>query len=119
MFHVLVEDNRVIGVLTYAPEVPPSVKVYAITVDMNNSLNEGTHYFDVAAEKICPIPKELEVHQLKLKALKDSRAFLADTDWMVLRHIREQALELPLTLTQEQYIDLEKQRHDAAAKISK
>ena len=43
--------------------------------------------------------------------------FLSNTDWKVLRHIRELALNQPTSLTHEQYIELEQARADAASKI--
>lgn len=43
--------------------------------------------------------------------------FLNSTDWKVLRHIRELALNQPTSLSHEQYIELEQARAEAAAKI--
>lgn len=119
MHYVLVEDNRVISILSYEPTVPPSVGVYPIANDVYVSLTAGTHYFDLDAKEVKEIPKEVAQHQLKLKAKTDKRGYLAETDWMVLRHIREQALGFKTTLSQEQYIELETERHNVATSIKK
>ncbi len=47
----------------------------------------------------------------------DSMAFLASTDFKVLRHIRQKALGQELSLSEEEYLALEQQRSDAAARI--
>lgn len=45
--------------------------------------------------------------------------YLAETDYKVLRHIRQKALGQQLTLTEEEYLTLEQQRSDAANKVIK
>jgi hypothetical protein len=46
-----------------------------------------------------------------------AKAFLEGSDYKVLRHIRQKALQQATTLTEEQYLALEQQRSDAAASI--
>ena len=48
---------------------------------------------------------------------RQAKAFLAESDWKILRHIRQKALQQATTLTEEQYLALEQQRADAAASI--
>lgn len=43
--------------------------------------------------------------------------FLSSTDWMVLRHLREKALGEQTSLTEEQFLQLEANRHVAAKSI--
>jgi hypothetical protein len=43
--------------------------------------------------------------------------FLAESDYKVLRHIRQKALGQQLTLSEEEYLTLEQQRSDAANKV--
>jgi hypothetical protein len=45
------------------------------------------------------------------------REFLNSTDWKVMRHLRQKALGEPTSLTEEQYLELEQQRSDAASRI--
>jgi hypothetical protein len=43
--------------------------------------------------------------------------FLKTTDWKVLRHIRQKSLGIPTSLTESQYLDLERLRDAAASRI--
>jgi hypothetical protein len=61
------------------------------------------------------ISDELEQEQIN----KEAQAFLAETDFKVLRHIRQKALGQQLSLSEEEYLALEQQRADAAARIVK
>jgi hypothetical protein len=47
----------------------------------------------------------------------ENKKFLADTDYKVLRHIRQKALNIQTTLTEQEYLALEQERHDAASAI--
>jgi len=58
---------------------------------------------------------KLEQEKINAEAL----AFLAATDFKVLRHIRQKALGQQLSLSEEEYLALEQQRSDAAASIVK
>ena len=49
----------------------------------------------------------------------DSQKYLNDTDWIVLRHLREKTLNKPTTLTDEAFIDLEQKRDDVANQVVK
>ena len=46
-----------------------------------------------------------------------ARQFLADTDWKVIRHIRQKALKIETSLTDEEYLALEAERQQKAASI--
>lgn len=59
------------------------------------------------------ISAKLEQEKINEEAL----ALLASTDFKVLRHIRQKALGQELSLSEEEYLALEQQRSDAAAKI--
>lgn len=47
---------------------------------------------------------------LELRSKRD--LLLTETDWLVLRHLRQKALEITTSLTEEQYIQLEEYRND-------
>jgi hypothetical protein len=73
-----------------------------------------------------PSMEELEALQESVQAKIDQEAinkealeFLAASDFKVLRHIRQKALEQELSLSEEDYLALEQQRADAAARIVK
>jgi hypothetical protein len=59
------------------------------------------------------ISGQVAQEQINTQALQ----FLAESDWKVLRHIRQKALNQQLTLSEEEYLALEQQRSDAAASI--
>ena len=114
-----VENQKVIGVQDYEPNVPTSVKVYSVSDEDHKKLfgQNATHYFDAALGKVLPIPsKELD----KIQAEKEYHKLTSEvglSDWKVLRHIREKALDLPTTLTEEEYVALELQRQNTVQQI--
>lgn len=114
---VCVENNEVIGILEYEPNVPETVSVYKISELDYKGISDNTHKFDAKKKKVVEIgakdAKELE----KAKVVFDSMQFLDSTDWKVMRHIREKALGMKTSLTDDDYLKLEKERHIAAAKI--
>lgn len=68
------------------------------------------------AEKIAEKQqKEEKAQQEKINA--ESLAFLAATDFKVLRHIRQKALGQETSLSEEEYLALEQERSDAAFRI--
>jgi hypothetical protein len=117
MHYVCIEDNKVITILSYPPSVPVPVTVVEISDADHNSIIEQTHYFDVPTKTVKPVGSEILTQ--KENQLKNSAdlEFLRSTDWKVLRHIRQQALAIPTSLTQQQYLDLENQRQAAATRI--
>jgi hypothetical protein len=73
-----------------------------------------------------PSIEELEALQESVQTKIDQEAinkealeFLAASDFKVLRHIRQKALQQELSLSDEQYLELEQQRAAAAARIVK
>ena len=63
--------------------------------------------------EISDISQEIELQKQSQEALQ----FLKDTDFKVLRHLRQKALGLPLSLSDEEYLALEQQRHEASKKV--
>lgn len=118
MYYVCVENDQIIGVFNYEPNVPATVTVHPVTDDEHHAVQEGTHYFDLKTSKVVPVSAEIAEQRLQAKASRTGKAFLNDTDWKVLRHIREKALGEPLSMTEEEYLDLERQRHKVAKEIS-
>lgn len=114
---VCIENNQVISMLDYAPTVPSSVEVVKISSNDYKKIMNKTHFFDVGSKSVKEVPSvySYEVEQKKLNLTHQN--LLDSTDWKVLRHIRERTLGVPTTLTEEEYIKLEKQRHAAAKAI--
>lgn len=122
MYYCCIENNTVGSILNYKPNVPDTVEVVEITDEEYDWINGDTHKFDVTTKKVIPHKSSY----IKAKAANTEREqnnavhrqLLSDTDWKVLRHIRQKALDTPTSLTEEEYIDLEEQRQLAASKIS-
>ncbi len=80
-----------------------------------------THYFDLTDNTV----KSYSQIYLDTEAAKEAqrianaekRKFLSESDWKVMRHLREKALEQTTSLTDQQYLDLEQARATAAAAI--
>ena len=119
MKYVCVEDNRVCGIMEYEPNVPDTVKVTVITDEGYNQLSDRSHYFDIPSSSVLPYDTVALDQLNQLTVNEDKIKFLASTDWKVLRHIREKALRIPTSLSEEEYFDLEVQRHDAANAIKR
>jgi len=58
-----------------------------------------------------------KVNQEKIN--KEAQDFLDSTDFKILRHIRQQALGIDLSLSPEEYLALERERHMASQSIVK
>jgi hypothetical protein len=118
MYYVCIEDNMVVGIQNYQPEVPESVIVVQITDDEHDKLVSQKCTFDIKTKKVLPVDdaKLEEQEQQRMNGINEN--FLNETDWKVMRHIREKALGQKTSLSEEEYISLEKQRAYAASKIS-
>jgi hypothetical protein len=117
MHYVCIENNQVTGIQSYEPAVPNTVSVVTITDEQHQQIMNQTHRFDVPSRTVVAVNSAIlaEKEQYRLNGIE--REFLNSTDWKVLRHLRQKALGLPTTLTEDQYIELEQQRQAAAARI--
>lgn len=117
MHYVCIEDDKVIGVQNYEPAVPSSVEVVIITDEQHQQIINQTHRFDIVSKSVVELNSTIisQREQEKLNAVE--REFLNSTDWKILRHIRQKALGVVTSLTEEQYLELEQQRQAAASRI--
>lgn len=119
MHYVYIEDSKVISILNYEANVGDTVECVEIT-DVEYDLiskDQPLHWFNVDSKKVESIPEEISNGYDIEKQNQEARLFLDSTDWKVLRHIREKALGLETSLTEEEYLELEEARADAASKI--
>ena len=58
MYYFCVEDEQLVSVLNYEPNVPSTVKVIAVTEEKKLLMDRKTHYFDGKTLKIKPYPKQ-------------------------------------------------------------
>ena len=122
MYYFCIEDNIVTSILSYEPSVPDTIEVVQVTDEEYGCIKDDTHKFDITTKKV--IPHELTYIEAKAANIEREqnntvhRQLLTNTDWKILRHIRQKALDLPTSLTEQEYIALENQRHLAAVRIS-
>lgn len=117
MHYVCIENNKIVSILNYAPNVPNSVSLVQITDAEHLQLQAETHYFDLATKTVKPVAASV-INQKQIdqqNALE--KDFLSNTDWKVLRHLRQKTLGIPTSLTEEEYLALERQRQAAAQRI--
>lgn len=117
MYYVCIENNLVISILNYEPAVPDSVRVVEIEDSDYKKIADQTHFFNIETNQVESFPSS--VLEEKEKEIKNAehREFLTKTDWKILRHIREKALGIATSLTEQEYLELEQQREDAANSI--
>jgi hypothetical protein len=117
MRYLCIENQRIVSAPTYEPSVPDSVEVVTITdAEYDDIHQHGTHYFDMSTRKVLPLTADMQSAKTQTQQESDARIFLRSTDWKVLRHVREQALGKTTTLSQDEYLALERER-DAAAEL--
>ena len=117
MHYVCIENNTVVAILNYLPSVPSTVRLQEITDTQADQLRTQTHYFDVADNTVKPVAGDVAAHQTTELANAQEREFLNNTDWKILRHIRQKALNIATSLSDTEYIQLEQQREAAAARV--
>jgi hypothetical protein len=114
---VCIENNEVVSILSYEPNVPSSVEIVEITDAENQLIKDQTHYFDLVTRTVISLPTA----DLNKKAIEQENIqhmeFLNSTDWKILRHIRQKTLEISTSLTENEYLELENQRQIAANSI--
>ena len=122
MYYVIIEDNEISSVVNYEPSVPTTHTVVEITdEDHAGIFITKTHYFDLTDNTV----KSYGQSHIDSEAAKETqrvtnaqqRLILDNSDWKVMRHIREKALSQATTLTDAEYLALEQARADAAAAI--
>jgi hypothetical protein len=122
MFYFCIENNIVTSIMPYLPTVPNTVEVVEVTDEDYNLVKNDTHKFDISSKKVIPHSSSyLETKATTQEKEQNNASFrqlLNSTDWKILRHIRQKALDLPTSLTEQEYIALENQRQLAASQIS-
>jgi len=117
MNYVCIENNLVVSVLSYQPNVPSSVSVVEITDSQAAQIAAQTHYFDISSRSVTAVAAGVTAQRVTDVANGQEREFLNSTDWKILRHIRQKALNITTSLTDAECIQLEQQREAAAARV--
>ena len=117
MYYVCIENNLVTSIMSYEPAVPDTVRTVTISKEQYDQIMAQTHRFDVTTDSLVSVPS-VELEQKERDILNAvEREFLNSTDWKVMRHLRQKTLGESTSLTEEQYLELEQQRSDAASRI--
>jgi hypothetical protein len=119
MYYICIENNEVVSVLNYVPNVPKSIEVVEISDSDHEKIQKETHFFNVETKCIQEVSKEVLDQKAEYVKNGEFRDFLCESDWKILRHIREKALGLETSLTEEEYLELEQARQQAADRIVK
>jgi len=117
MHYVCIENNAISSILNYEPSVPNTVEVVTISDDDEKKLHNQTHIFDLNSKTVVPVSAAITAQKEQDKLNGIEREFLNSTDWQILRHLRQKALNIPTSLTDAEYLTLEQQRQAAAARI--
>jgi hypothetical protein len=117
MHYVCIENNAISSILNYEPAVPSTVEVVTISDDDGKKLHNQTHIFDLNSKTVVPVAAAITAQKEKEKLNGVEREFLNSTDWKVLRHLRQKALNVPTTMSESEYLALEQQRQAASARI--
>lgn len=117
MYYVCIEDNRIVSILNYEPNVPVTVQVIAISGEQYAQIQAQTHYFDVMLLSVQPMPDHILQAKQEQEHNRACLRYLIDTDWKVLRHIRQLHLGEPTSLTADEYTQLERERAQMADQI--
>jgi hypothetical protein len=114
---VCIENNEVVSILSYEPNVPDTIEIVEITEAENQLIKDQTHYFDLVTRTVISLPdadlEKKEIEKQNIPILE----FLSSTDWKVLRHLRQKTLGIATSLSEEEYLELENQRQNAANSI--
>lgn len=119
MYYICVENDRVISVLDYEPNVPSTVSVTVLSNEDFAKLDNQTHYFDIETKQVVAYGQDKLDQDRRVEQNKENQRYLDNTDWMVLRHIRQKALGIPTSLSESEYLDLELERNRRAASITR
>jgi hypothetical protein len=117
MHYVCIENNQITGIQSYEPAVPSTVMVVSISDSQHAQIMAQTHRFDVASRTVVAVDQAILDQQEQNRLNGIEREFLNSTDWKIMRHIRQKALGIAISLTDAEYTELEQQRQLAAARI--
>ena len=117
MHYVCIEENIIISIMGYEPNVPDSVSVVEISDTDAELIKDQSHYFDLVTKTIKSVDASVTAQKAQDLANAQPLELLRSTDWKVLRHLRQKALGQPTSLTDSEYIALEQQRAAAAASV--
>ena len=122
MNYLLIENNELVGVCDYEPNIGTD-NIQVLTYS-GNIPQERILYID---GKIVDSENYILINNKYVKKTKaitelvntnnESKKYLNETDWLVIRHRDQLDLKQETSLTQEQYLDLLAKRQAAREKV--
>jgi hypothetical protein len=117
MYYVCVSEGRVASIINYVPACVWPMQAYPISDTEYGQIQALTHYFDTTTCTVMSMPSQMLTRNTQQEDNQAHLRFLRDTDWQVLRHMRQLHLGEPTSLTAEAYTQLEQERSRVAALI--
>ena len=112
MPYIFIENNEVISITDYEVEIPSTVEKVEISQSEYEGLLNGTKVVDIPTKTIVE-----NTAAEKEKQTNESLNFLHNTDWKILRHLREKTLGIETSLSEQEFLELEQSRQKAAKSI--
>jgi len=112
MPYIFIENNEVISITDYEVEIPSTVEKVEISQSDYEGLLNGTHIVDMPTKTIVQ-----NTAAEKERQNNANLSFLHNTDWKVLRHLREKTLGVTTSLSEQEFLELEESRQKAAKSI--
>lgn len=109
-YYICLEDGEFNHIHNYLPNVPDTIEVIEITEEDKKQLESDEYYFDVESKKVSIKPDSYFNKKEIIDEVYNSKSFLNKTDYKILRHIREKSLGINTTLSNEELLNLEKER---------
>lgn len=122
MNYLLIENEQLVGVCDYEPNIGEDdiqVITYSGNIPrerilyINGKIVDSNNYVFINGNYV----KRTKAIETLLKTNEESKNYLNDTDWMVIRHRDQLALGQTTSLTDEQYLDLLAKRQAAREKV--
>ena len=123
MNYLLIENEQLVGVCDYEPNIGEDdiqVVTYSGNIPrerilyINGKIVDSNNYVFINGNYV----KRTKAIETLLKTNEESKNYLNDTDWMVIRHRDQLALGQTTSLTDEQYLDLLAKRQAAREKVT-
>ncbi len=124
MNYLLIENEILVGICDYEPNIGnDDIRIIPYSgnipkeriIYLNGKIADSDNYICINNKYI----KKTNTIAKILDANKEAENYLADTDWLVIRHRDQIALKQKTSLTTEQYLDLLAKRQSARESVVK
>lgn len=122
MNYLLIENNELVGICDYEPNIGEdniTVIPYSGNIPkerilyLNGKIEDSNNYLFINGKYI----KRTKAIETLVNTNNEAKNYLNDTDWLVIRHRDQLALNQQTSLTPEQYTDLLIKRQSARERV--